>query len=68
MDKIVKLSEHYNFTLYLNKNKSSAKNCGALAFGIDRNQESFFRKTKTPADAMKAVVYCKNLFDFFSFG
>ena len=48
--------------------KSPAKTCEALAFGIDRNQESFLRKMKIPADAAKAAVSCKNFLCFFSLG
>jgi len=36
--------------------KKAPQKSGALAFGIDRNQESFFRKMKIPADAATAAV------------
>ncbi len=49
-------------------NEKPRKKLRGLAFGIDRNQESFLRKIKIPADAMNAPVNCKNFFGFFSFG
>jgi|GEM_PF-5832612 len=39
-----------------------------VAFGIDRNQESFLRSTNIPAAATNMVVNCKNFFALFSSG
>jgi hypothetical protein len=48
--------------------KSPAHKCRALAFGIDRNQESFFLRIKTPTDAARVAVNCKKFLCLVSLG
>ena len=52
-------NEHLFFYLSLLANKKPRTQVQGLAFGIDRNQESFFLKTTTPTDAARVAVNCK---------
>jgi hypothetical protein len=59
-------TDHYQIG-FISLNKKAPHKRG-MAFGIDRNQESFLRRKNNPADATKVVVSCKNFFDPFSSG